>query len=144
MKKMLLAGFPLILFLTQVIQAQITQPTFKKTDSPLMEKAVVWSDWETLNPDSFVKMRWKKSGNEITVELFNSSSKTYKGDFTANFCDETYKGMNSWEEVILHQKHNAFFKIRDLSPGNCTNAGFHIWYKNFKTHYVPRPPIFGG
>lgn|GEM_PF-6045763 len=140
----MLPVFLLLLFATLNTTAQTTRPTFQKTDIPLTKKLVEWSEWETLNPDNFVKMRWKKSGNEITVELFNSRDQTYKGEFTANFCDETYKGMNSWEEVILYPKHNAFFKIKDLSPGNCANAGFHIWYKNFKTHYVPRPPIFGG
>ena len=144
MKKILFTALPLIMFLAQPSHAQITRSTFKKTDIPLTEKVVEWSEWQTLNPDSFVKMRWKKSGNEITVELFNSNNETYKGEFTANFCDETYKGMNSWEEVILYPKHNAVFKIRDLSPGNCINAGFHIWYKNFKTHYVERLIIFGG
>jgi len=68
---------------------------------------VEWREWETLNPDNFVKMRWKKSGNEITVELFNSSNGTYKGD------------------------------------RNCPNAGFHIWYKNFKTRHLEMSPIFG-
>jgi len=113
---------------SSLAQAQISRTSAPRLGNTTPVAAVkIWSDWIKNSGNPSLEASYAKfTGNEITMKLRNTGTRTMEGEFTANECPDNQKTINGWQRKVIEPGATITLTF---PTGGC-NAGFHWWCQN--------------